>query len=249
MEIKIQELHKAFGGNEILQGVDLQIVPGDICCLLGKNGAGKTTLINLLLQLLEPQRGRISYDGLIYGHLPLEVKQRIGVLGDNNPLIEELTALQYLRLSGKLYKVPARELEKRIADLLEYFFDEEVATKRLSAFSTGMKKKIGLCAAVLHTPDLLILDEPFSGLDPLAAQQTLDFIKSYRKDNRSIFLSSHDLSYVEKIATRIVVLHEGQIRYDGSPEDFRNEGDYNIDSALLDILKGSEVNQKVIEWI
>ncbi len=248
MKIKIQNIHKTYGNHKVLEDINLNIQNGSIHCLLGQNGAGKTTLINLLLELIKADSGVILYDDE-YNTLDNNLKKRIGILGENNPLIEELTAYQYLKLSAKLYNVPASEVEKRIGDLASYFFKDGELNKRLSSYSTGMKKKIGLCGAVIHTPDILILDEPFSGLDPVAAQMTIKFIQAYAKNNRSIFLASHDLSYVEKIATHISVLDEMKIIFDGSSDHFTSEGTTNIDNALLNLLKPEKAELEDITWI
>lgn len=249
MDIQIQNVRRYFGDKVILDGISLTVQSGEVCCLLGTNGAGKTTLINILLTLLLPNEGTVAYDGEPYTQLPQAVKQRMGVMSENNPVIDELTAHQYLQLSGKLYKVKADLLQKRIDELVAYFFDEDVLHRRLSGFSTGMKKKIGLIAAVLHTPDLLILDEPFSGLDPLAAQQSIDFINTYSQKGRTVLLSSHDLSYVEQVATHLAVLHNQQLAFSGPLHTFTADGATHISSALLDMLQPQGHQKKKLEWI
>jgi ABC-2 type transport system ATP-binding protein len=249
MEIQIQNLRKQFGKKTILDGIDFSISNGQVCCLLGTNGAGKTTFINLLIKLLSADAGTIAYDGQVHTQLPQRLKQRMGILGENNPVIEELTANQYLELTGKLYRVEPALLKKRIHDLASYFFDEEVLHRRLASFSTGMKKKVGLMAAVLHAPDILILDEPFSGLDPVAAQETVDFINAYGNPSRAIFLSSHDLSYVEKVATHVAVLHQRKITFSGPIRSFTTDGTTQISNALFGLLQPNGPKGKKLEWI
>src|SRR5699024_9007432 len=165
MNLEVNKLNKVFGKQTVLSDLDLKLNNGEICCLLGKNGVGKTTLMNIIINLLRQDSGTVLFDGKGYSNIPVEIKRRIGILNEENPVIEELTASQYLKLSGKLYKLNSDTIRRRVDDLLSYFFDypDNIKDKRLSGFSTGMKKKIGLIAAVLHTPDLLILDEPFSG--------------------------------------------------------------------------------------
>ncbi|MBI9035057.1 MAG: ABC transporter ATP-binding protein [Bacteroidales bacterium] len=248
MQIEVKNIHKTYGRHKVLEDINLLIQDNQIHCLLGKNGVGKTTLINLILELIDFEEGTIIYDKN-EGKLNNNLKKRMGVLGENNPLIEELSAYQYLKLCAKLYKVKVSEVEKRISDLSSYFFKEGELNKKLSSFSTGMKKKIGLCAAVIHTPDLLILDEPFSGLDPVAAQITVEFIKAYGSKNRSVFLSSHDLNYVEKIASHITVLDETMVVFSGTFDHFTSEGKTNIDNALLDLLKPDNTKLEKISWI
>jgi len=251
MNIEVKNLSKAFGNQSALSDLDLELRNGEICCLLGKNGAGKTTLINIIIKLIIQDSGSVFYDTELYSHLPADIKKRIGILNEENPVIEELTAGQFLRLSGKLYKLDSETIEQRGDDLLSWFFDnpENVRDKRLSGFSTGMKKKIGLIAAVLHTPDLLILDEPFSGLDPLVARQCVDFINFYKNEQRTIFLSSHDLSYVEQVATKILVLDKQQFIFNGPINDFTANGSDRIDNVLLELLQSGDRNNIKPEWL
>lgn len=251
MNVEVKNLSKVFGNQIVLSDLNLEVNNGDICCLLGKNGAGKTTLINIIINLIMPDSGSVFYDSKSYSYIPVDIKRRIGVLSEANPVIEELTAGQFLRLSGKLYQLDSDKIEQRIGDLLSWFFDnpEKVNTKRLSAFSTGMKKKIGLIAAVLHIPDLLILDEPFSGLDPLAARQCTDFINLYKNEQRTIFLASHDLRYVEQIATKVVVLDKQQFVFKGPLNDFTANGADQIDRVLLELLQPGGQKNINPEWL
>ncbi len=249
MNIQFKNISKAFGKKVVLDDIDLELTPGNTYCILGKNGAGKTTLMNILLQLAAPGKGEMLYDGQKEDILPKALKMRIGAMSEDNPLIEELTGRQYFKLYGKLYGLPKADLKKRLEDLTTYFFDDaDDLNKRLSAFSTGMKKKVGLMASVLHTPDLLVLDEPFSGLDPVAAKMTIDFIRAYQNGQRTIFLSSHDLAYVAKVVTHLAVLDDGKIVFAGSLEEFTNQGKNEIDSALLEVLKPDSKNLDGIEW-
>lgn len=251
MNIEVKNLNKKIGNQIVLSDLNFELNNGEICCLLGKNGAGKTTLINLIIKLIIPDSGLVLYDSESYSHIPTDIKKRIGILNENNPVIEELTADQFLRLSGKLYKLDSDAIVQRVDDLLSWFFDnpEKVRDKRLSGFSTGMKKKIGLIAAVLHTPDLLILDEPFSGLDPLVARQCVDFIKFYKNEQRTVFLSSHDLSYVEQVATKVVVLDKQQFVFKGPLTVFTANGSDQIDSVLLELLQPEDQKNIKPEWL
>ena len=249
MNISLTSIHKSFNKKPVLEDISLSFKVGQVYGLLGKNGAGKTTLLNILIQLIRPTSGAISFDGQQYASLPNGIKLKMGILSEDNPVIEELTAMQYLKLNGKMYGIPDRELNGRIGDLIGYFFEELDEKKPLLAFSTGMKKKVGLCAAVLHTPEILILDEPFSGLDPLAAQQCIRFLRLYKKENRTIILSSHDLNYVEQLVTHIAVLDKMRIQYDGTLEDFTRDGKNRIDQALFEVLKADTPDSNDIKWI
>ncbi len=164
---------------------------------------------------MEVDRGTIEIQGKKYNELTEADKQKLGVAMDNIALIEEISGLDYLRFVGRIYKLPKDVLEKRIQDLFHYFFENESdLDKNIGKYFTGMKKKIAFCAAVIHTLEILILDEPFSGLDPLVANQMVIFIKKYQRLDRTIFISSHDLTYVQKVATRIGVLDKTELIFD-----------------------------------
>ncbi|MEJ8755984.1 ABC transporter ATP-binding protein [Pontibacter sp. H259] len=237
MSIAIKGLTKAYGKKHVLQELDLTIEAGQCYCLLGKNGVGKSTFLNAILDLIQPDKGTISLFGKDYNANSLEVKQNLGALCEDNPLIEEFTGLEYLNFVSKLYQLPADEAADRIKSLTNYFFtDQESLHKNIAGYSTGMKKKIGIVAAILHKPQVLILDEPFTGLDPIAAQLLVKLIRNYSTANRVVLISSHDLNYVERIATHIGVLNDGHLMYNGSLQEFTMNGENLIDQALFQLL-------------
>lgn len=250
MSIEITGLSKTFGKKQVLQELSLTVESGQIYCLLGKNGVGKSTFLNCILDLVQPDSGSISLFGKDYHQHQLEVKQNLGALCEDNPLIEEFTGMEYLSFVAKLYKLPVAEAEQRISSLVNYFFtDKESLHKNVAGYSTGMKKKVGIAAAMLHKPQVLILDEPFTGLDPIAAQLLVQLIRSYRNANRVILISSHDLNYVEKIATHIGVLNDGQLMYNGSVQEFTMNGSNLIDQALFQLLLPHHNAETNLDWM
>lgn len=250
MSIEINGLTKKYGNKEVLQQLDLTIAPGQVYCLLGKNGVGKSTFLNCILDLVQPDAGAVRLFGKGYQCHQLEVKQNLGALAEDNPLIEEFTGLEYLTFVSKLYRLPAAVAEERISSLVHYFFtDTESLHKNVAGYSTGMKKKVGIAAAMLHKPQVLLLDEPFTGLDPIAAQLLVQLIRSYRSENRVILISSHDLNYVEKIATHIGVLNNGQLIYNGSLQEFTMNGKNVIDQALFQLLLPQHKPEANLDWM
>ena len=248
--IEIRHLSKSFGKHKVLDDISMEIEQGSIYALLGKNGAGKTTLINILVDLVQADSGTVSINGLPHNSLSRADKANIGLVGEDLALIEEFSGYEFLSFIGKIYKISHNILEKRLHDLFDYFFDDAADLKKgISTYSTGMKKKIAFCAAVLHTPDILILDEPFSGLDPLVANQMITFLKMYKKKDRTIFISSHDLNYVEKIATHIGVLDNAHLQFDATLENFTHNGQNALDNALLKILNPNEKDIKTMDWL
>ncbi|WP_347160151.1 ABC transporter ATP-binding protein [Pontibacter chitinilyticus] len=250
MSVAITGLSKAFGKKQILQHLDLTIEKGQCYCLLGKNGVGKSTFLHCILDLVKPDAGSIRLFDKDYADHSLEVKQNLGALCEDNPLIEEFTGLEYLNFVAKLYRLDPAETEERISSLTNYFFsDRESLHKNIAGYSTGMKKKIGIAAAILHKPRVLLLDEPFTGLDPIAAQLLVQLIRSYRNPNRIILISSHDLNYVERVATHIGVLNDGQLMYNGTIEEFTMNGKNLIDQALFHMLLPHHNPEANIDWM
>ncbi|MFD3003087.1 ABC transporter ATP-binding protein [Pontibacter toksunensis] len=250
MSIEISGLSKGFGKKHVLKELDLKIEKGQIYCLLGKNGVGKSTFLNCILDLMKPDAGTISLFDKNYQHHSLELKQNLGALCEDNPLIEEFTGLEYLNFVAKLYRLSPTVAGERIASLTNYFFsDKESLYKNIAGYSTGMKKKVGIAAAILHKPQVLILDEPFTGLDPIAAQLLVNLIRSYRNMNRVILISSHDLNYVEKVATHIGVLNDGQLMYNGSVQEFTMNGANLIDQALFQLLLPHHNAETNMDWM
>lgn len=250
MSIEISGLSKGFGRKHVLKELDLSIDKGQCYCLLGKNGVGKSTFLNCILDLMKPDAGTISLFDKNYQNHSLELKQNLGALCEDNPLIEEFTGLEYLNFVAKLYCLSPSDAGERIASITNYFFtDKESLHKNIAGYSTGMKKKVGIAAAVLHKPQVLILDEPFTGLDPIAAQLLVNLIRSYRNMNRVILISSHDLNYVEKVATHIGVLNDGQLMYNGSVQEFTMNGVNLIDQALFQLLLPHHNAETNMDWM
>jgi ABC-2 type transport system ATP-binding protein len=153
--IEIKNLTKSFGKNTVLDNIDLKIAKGNVYALLGKNGVGKTTLINTIIDLIPLDKGNILINGKEHNKLKKKDKQKLGVVGEDLALVEELNGLEFLNFIGKIYELPKNTIAKRINDLFNYFFeDEKDLKKNISKYSTGMKKKIAFCASILNTPDV-----------------------------------------------------------------------------------------------
>jgi ABC-type multidrug transport system ATPase subunit len=248
--IRIEGVSKRYGKQTVLDQVSLSVESGQAYGLLGRNGAGKTTLTHLMLDLLEPDAGRIGLFGQPHSRLGRAGKRRLGFMGDSLAITEELSGEAYLQLTGRIYGLASAELARRISSLFGYFFEELSDLRKPAAqYSTGMKQKLAFCAAVLHSPDLLILDEPFSGLDPLAAGQLIAFLRQYLREGRALFISSHDLSCLEQVATHVGVLDQRRMQFDGSLADFTAQGARKLDTALLDLLKPRTAPSATLDWI
>jgi len=209
-----------------LAGVSLEVERGVIFGLLGQNGAGKTTLVKLLLSLLRPTKGTAR----VLGRDPFDARtrRRIGYLPEQMRLPEYMKAHSFLRYMGELNGVSSATLKKRIPALLE-LVGLPGEKKVLSAYSKGMQQRLGLAQALLNEPDLLFLDEPTEGLDPLGRKQVRDLLVSLRAGGKTIFLNSHLLSEIELVCDRVVILNRGAVVRQGTPAEFaKHTGEYRV---------------------
>jgi ABC-2 type transport system ATP-binding protein len=209
--IRTKGLVKRYGSFTAVDGIDLGIPRGEIYGFLGPNGAGKTTTIMMLLGIIRPSEGEIWLFGERSTPQRLDLRRRIGVVPEKHPrgVWPWMTAREYLRLFADLFEVPAAEA--RIDSLLEKVDLARFRSRRIREFSRGMLQKLSIVRALLHDPDILFLDEPISGLDPLGIKQVRDLILSENREGRTIFISSHQLSEMEKICHRVAMLFRGKL--------------------------------------
>ena len=197
--------------------LDLQIPAGSVFGLLGPNGAGKSTLVMMLCGLLRPDNGTISVLGMNVGEQGAAVRKRIGVAPQEIALFPTLTAFENLEYFGKMYGLHSTHTRKSINNYLQVFGLSDKATKRVHTFSGGMKRRLNLIAALMHEPDVLILDEPTSGVDVQSRNIVLEFLSGLKSKNITIIYSSHFLEEAEKICTDIAIIDEGRLIARGSP--------------------------------
>ena len=208
MKIQLRGLSKAYRQNNILNNINLLIETNTTFCLLGKNGAGKSTLLNLISNIIEPSEGEVCINDMSYSDCEIAIKKLIGVQSEFDQIIGELDAIDYLQWIGMLYGMNKTDLLKRIENLLKYFFDNDDALLKLTKnYSSGMRKKLSICAAVLHKPDLLILDEPCQGLDE---QQVTDFValvdELCSQSNKTLIYVSHYENEIPRCVDKVMLL-------------------------------------------
>lgn len=214
--VRTEQLTKRYDGLVAVRDLEVRVEPGEIYGFLGPNGAGKTTTLLMVLGILRPTAGRIYLWGRPLEEDPATAKRRIGVVGEHDYIYEHLTADEYLRFFADLYGVP--HPTARIGALLERLGLVEFRGLRARDFSRGMKQKLALARALLHEPELLILDEPVSGLDPAGVVEVRHLLLELNRSGVTIFISSHLLSEVEQTAHRVGILHRGRlIRQDTIP--------------------------------
>ena len=219
--IAVKDLSRSFNGFTAVDHIDLTVETGQFFGFLGPNGAGKSTTIKMLTGLLAPSTGSIRILGQDLLAHPVEVKRQIGVVPEGMALFGRLTAAEYLQFVGRMYGLDKRTTAQRGAELLEFMGLANERKKLIADFSHGMGKKLALAAAVIHGPKVLFLDEPFEGVDALAAGLLKSMLQGMIARGATIFLTSHVLEIVERLCTHIAILHHGQIVANGSLDELR----------------------------
>ena len=219
--VEVSKLIFRYGGAEVLHEISFRLNQGEVVGLLGPNGAGKSTTIKILAGILTQTRGHVAVCGLSLPESAVAVKERIGYVPEAAGLFESLSGQEFLELSGRLHDVEEETLQVRIKGVLERFDLTKDRLRRLEAYSKGMRQKVLIGAALLHNPELILLDEPLTGLDVDAQIMVKDLIAALAKDGKTILYSSHILEVVERICDRVLIIHKGDLIADGSMESLK----------------------------
>ncbi len=219
--VQTSALTRRFGEFTAVQDVNLTVAPGQFFGFLGPNGAGKSTTIKMLTGLLAPTSGRINILGEDLTSETVALKRQIGVVPEGLALFGRLTAPEYLRFVGRMYGLDAATTAQRSAELLDFMSLTADSKKLVTDFSHGMQKKLALAAAVIHGPKVLFLDEPFEGVDAIAANTLKLMLQRMIANGATIFLTSHVLEIVERLCTHIAIIQKGQLVAQGSLEELR----------------------------
>lgn len=225
-----ENLCKRYDNFTAVQDVTLRVAPNEIYGFLGPNGAGKTTTIMMLLGLEKPSSGSISLFGHSLSDRYFETKRRLGVVAENQHFYDDMTAREYLHFFGRLYQVD--EIPTRTEELLEMVNLREFGNARAKDFSRGMQQKLGLIRALIHDPELLILDEPVSALDPKGVVEIRHLLLDQARQGRTIFISSHILSEVEQTADRIGILNKGKLIAEDSLDAIRRHLQPHVEMSI-----------------
>jgi len=231
--LEARELTKRYGGFLALDRVDFQVQRGEILGYLGPNGSGKSTTVNAVVGLIDPSAGSLWLDGVHMSDDPVAYKRRIGYVPEEPHLYTHLTATEYLMLVGRLRGLTERTLTQRVPELLHLLllWDSRYAT--MAAYSKGMRQRVLLAAALLHNPDLLVLDEPFSGLDVTAGLLFRTLLRLFAADNRMVLFSTHRFDMVEQLCSRVVILSDGHIVAEHPVASFRDAGSPSLEEVFV----------------
>jgi ABC-2 type transport system ATP-binding protein len=247
--VQTRGLTKVFGNFTAVDRVNLELYPGEFYGFLGPNGAGKTTTLMMLLGILTPTAGSIKLFGKDLHEDPFSIKRRIGVVVEAQSLYDEMTAWEYLQFFGRLYG--AGSTDKRAQELLERMNLWQWRDVLVSGYSTGMQRKLGLVRALLHAPDLLILDEPVASLDPYGIREVRELLWDEQKQGRTILISSHILSEVERTADRVGIIARGKLLFEDTMEHLRRQvsSARRIQIELVDPVNGLATALRALPYV
>ncbi|MFB7913976.1 ABC transporter ATP-binding protein [Streptomyces sp. NPDC056061] len=247
--VRVQGLWKRFGEQTAVAGIDLELPAGKFIGLVGPNGAGKTTTLSMVTGLLRPDEGRIEISGHDVWRDPVEVKSRIGVLPEGLRLFERLSGRELLAYTGRLRGLPGAEVDKRATQLLDVLGLAGSQHKLVVDYSTGMRKKIGLASALLHNPEVLFLDEPFEGVDPVSAQTIREVLVRYTHSGATVVFSSHVMELVESLCDWVAVMAAGRIRAQGTLDEVRGDA-ASLQNAFLELVgAGARTADGSLDWL
>lgn len=232
MTLRVENLTGGYNQIPVLKDLNFTINDGELVALIGLNGAGKSTTIKEIIGLLQPQQGRIELDGLTINKDPESYRSKIGYIPESPLLYEELTLKEHLEVTAMAYNIEEKEAWKRAEPLLKTFRLDQRLEWFPANFSKGMKQKVMILCAFLVEPSLYIIDEPFLGLDPLAIHSLLELMQSFKVQGSSILMSTHVLATAEKYCDRFIMLHDGQIKVQGTLGELRQK--FNMPQASLD---------------
>jgi ABC-2 type transport system ATP-binding protein len=220
--IKVKAVEKRYGSFQALKPIDLHVRKGEVFGFLGPNGAGKTTLIRMLAGVMPPTTGTVEIGGFSMASDAIAAKRIVGYIPDRPYLYEKLTAREMLRFIGGIYGVTSEEIEGRGEELLTEFGLSQVGDQLVEGFSHGMKQRLTFCAALLHRPQLVIVDEPMVGLDPQGARLAKNLFRKLADEGNTVFLSTHSLDVAQEVCDRLVIINKGAIVAMGSYTEIRS---------------------------
>jgi ABC-2 type transport system ATP-binding protein len=244
--VEFRNVAFSYDYTEVLHEISFALGRGEIVGLLGPNGAGKSTTIKIIAGILAAGSGSVFVAGLPLPERTVDVKQRIGYVPEAAALFESLTGQEFLELMGRLHDVPEETLQTRIRDILATFELTGDREGRLDTYSKGMRQKILIGAALLHNPELILLDEPLSGLDVSAAIMIKDLLAALAADGKTILYSSHVLDVVEKICDRALIIHKGRLIAEGTVEDLKSStGQSTLEDVFRNLTGSAGTNPGV----
>ena len=231
--LKIEHLTKAYGEKKAVDDLNLHIAPGEVYGFIGHNGAGKTTTLKSVVGILQFDAGEITIDGISIKENPLECKRRFAYIPDNPDLYDYMTGIKYLNFIADIFGVGANERQARIRKYADAFELTADLAQPIAAYSHGMKQKLAIIAAWLHEPKLILMDEPFVGLDPKASHLLKEMMREVCDEGGAIFFSTHVLEVAEKLCDKVAIIKSGRLIRSGAMEEVK--GDESLEDVFLEL--------------
>lgn len=231
--LKIEQLTKIYGEKKAVDDLSLHIRPGEIYGFIGHNGAGKTTTIKACCGILNFEEGNIQIDGISVKENPLECKKKLAYIPDNPDLYDFMTGIRYLNFIADIFGVNANDRQERIYKYADMFELTQDLAQPISAYSHGMKQKLAIISALIHEPKLIIMDEPFVGLDPKASHLLKETMHELCATGTAIFFSTHVLEVAEKLCDKVAIIKEGRLICSGTMEEVK--GDASLEEVFLEM--------------
>ncbi len=244
--IELRGIVKRYGDNVAVAGIDLDIPVGTFYGLLGPNGAGKTATLSIATGLLRPDAGRVLVHGIDVWAQPLVAKRMLGVLADGVDLFDRLTGEQLLVYTGLLYSLPRETVVARTAELIEMLDLGAAAGTAVADYSAGMTKKIALACALIHSPRVLVLDEPFESVDPVSAANVIEILRRYVSAGGTVVLSSHTMNLIERVCDYVAIVVNGSVLSTGTMAEVR--GKQSLEDRFVELAGGRKAAEG-LEWL
>ena len=246
--IVAEGLTKKYGDLTAVDNISLRVAAGEFFGFLGPNGAGKSTTIKMLTGVLRPTAGEAMIEGLSLERDLLRIKAIIGVLPEELPLYERLTGEEYLHFAGRMYGLDRAETRRRTDELLEFLTLTEERGKLIVDYSQGMKKKVALAAALIHSPRVLFLDEPLNGIDPVSGRVVTDLLRRLASKGVTLFFTSHVLDVVERLCDEVAIIDHGRIVAKGTLDEVRAGAGGSLEDVFLKLVS-ADLRREDLSWI
>jgi ABC-2 type transport system ATP-binding protein len=244
--ILLEGVNKKFGSFTAVEDLNLKVEAGELFGFLGPNGAGKTTTIKMITGLLQPTSGRLKVAGFDLNEYPEEAKRRLGFIPDRPFLYEKLTADEFLAFIGGLWRLPDKTVAMRSDRLLELFELVDWRDELIESYSHGMRQKLVFAAALMHEPEVIVVDEPMVGLDPKSIRLVKDIFKEFCARGKTVFMSTHTLAIAEETCSRVAIIQEGRIRAQGTLDDLRRLSKTthtHLEPIFLKLTEGEKIKE------
>lgn len=242
----LADLTKKFGSVTAVDAISYTLPQGSFSAIVGPNGAGKTTTLSMISGLLPPSHGSVELFGLDVWRNRTQAQDRIGILPDRVRMFEQLTGAQYLAYVGAVRRVDPEQIESRSEQLLDAFDLRSEANRLVVDYSTGLRKKLALASAMIHAPDLLVLDEPFESIDPVSAGTLIDVLNEFVDRGGTVLLSSHSMDLVQRVCDHVAIIVKGQLLAEGTVDEVR--GDRSLEERFREVVQGP-VASEGLDWL